>query len=106
MYDVTTQSACLSTISIAKACAKQRCGRAGRVRNGYCYRLYSFADFEEMDEYATPEICRVSLAEVPTSKAYIALFVCLTTKAIHLEIAVGMSTAEFIMDFENLIVFR
>lgn len=42
----------------------------------------------------------------PTTKAYIALFVCLSTKAIHLELASDMTTAEFIMSFENFIARR
>lgn len=40
------------------------------------------------------------------TKAYIALFICLSTKAIHLELAADMSTAEFIMSFENFIARR
>lgn len=42
----------------------------------------------------------------PLTKAYIALFVCLTTKALHLEVVCDLSTAEFIMAFENFISRR
>lgn len=42
----------------------------------------------------------------PTTKAYIALFMCLTTKAFHLEVACDLSSAEFIMVFENFIARR
>lgn len=42
----------------------------------------------------------------PLTKAYIALFVCLTTKALHLEVVCDLSTAEFIMAFENFIARR
>lgn len=42
----------------------------------------------------------------PTTKGYIALFICLTTKAIHLELVGDLSTAEFIMAFENFIARR
>lgn len=42
----------------------------------------------------------------PTTKAYIALFMCLTTKALHLEVVCDLSTAEFIMAFENFIARR
>lgn len=42
----------------------------------------------------------------PTTKGYIALFICLTTKALHLELVCDLSTAEFIMAFENFIARR
>lgn len=42
----------------------------------------------------------------PCSKGYIELFMCLTTKAIHLELACNQSTEEFIMAFENFIARR
>lgn len=42
----------------------------------------------------------------PLTKAYIALFICLTTKALHLEVVCDLSTAEFIMAFENFISRR
>lgn len=41
-----------------------------------------------------------------TTKGYIALFICLTTKAIHLELVPDMSTAEFVMSLENFIARR
>lgn len=64
MYDLGSESSSLTTTSISRACAKQRMGRAGRVQNGFCYRLYSRVQFEAMNEYVTPEICRVPLADV------------------------------------------
>lgn len=57
-------SMCLSTTIISKACAKQRTGRAGRTRNGFCYRLYSVEQYESMADYTTPEIKRVALTEM------------------------------------------
>lgn len=42
----------------------------------------------------------------PTAKGYIALFICLTTKAIHLEVVEGLTTAEFLMAFDNFIARR
>lgn len=64
MYDLASESTCLTTTTISQACATQRSGRAGRVQNGFCYRMYPLVQFEAMNAYATPEICRVSLAEV------------------------------------------
>lgn len=42
----------------------------------------------------------------PTTKAYIVLFMCLTTKAMHLELACDLSSAEYIMALENFIARR
>ncbi|XP_034326251.2 probable ATP-dependent RNA helicase DHX34 [Magallana gigas] len=46
---------------ISQASAEQRKGRAGRTGPGVCYRLYEESDFHSFQEYATPEIQRVSL---------------------------------------------
>lgn len=40
------------------------------------------------------------------SKGYIALFICLTTKAIHLELVGSLSTDEYILALENFIARR
>lgn len=42
----------------------------------------------------------------PLSKAYIALFVCLCTKAIHLEVVPDLSTEEFLVALQNFIARR
>ncbi|ENN76424.1 hypothetical protein YQE_07085, partial [Dendroctonus ponderosae] len=54
----------LQTQWISRACAKQRQGRAGRVRTGFCFRLYSNQRFSHMPEERVPEILRVSLEEL------------------------------------------
>lgn len=40
----------------------QRTGRAGRMSEGKCYRLYTEEDYEELAQSAVPEIkrCRLS----------------------------------------------
>ncbi len=49
---------------ISQASARQRAGRAGRVKPGVCVRLYSEADFQERVDYTEPEILRSNLANV------------------------------------------
>jgi pre-mRNA-splicing factor ATP-dependent RNA helicase DHX15/PRP43 len=51
--------------SISKASAKQRAGRAGRTREGKCFRLYTEKSFkEDLQEQTYPEIMRTNLANV------------------------------------------
>lgn len=46
----------------SKASASQRAGRAGRVRPGHCYRLYSSAVYErDFPEFSDPEILRIPI---------------------------------------------
>ncbi|XP_060527007.1 ATP-dependent DNA/RNA helicase DHX36-like isoform X1 [Cylas formicarius] len=63
-YDSYNKMSALQTQWISKACAKQREGRAGRVRPGFCFRLYSGQRFNHMAEERVPEILRVSLEEL------------------------------------------
>ncbi|KAF9432044.1 ATP-dependent RNA helicase dhx29 [Entomortierella beljakovae] len=50
---------------IAKANARQRRGRAGRVQEGVCFHLFSNTTFEQfMPEYQMPEIMRMPLEEL------------------------------------------
>lgn len=63
-FDPINESTCLFMSDISKSCAKQRAGRAGRVQNGFVYRLYSADHFKRMAAHTVPEIQRVSLAEI------------------------------------------
>ena len=49
---------------VAQSSADQRKGRAGRVAEGVCIRLYSEKDFLERPRFTQPEIQRANLADV------------------------------------------
>ena len=48
----------LEMVRISKASAKQRTGRAGRLKTGRAFRLYSKAEFENFADNEIPEILR------------------------------------------------
>ena len=61
-YNPKTGLETLSIIPISKANAKQRAGRAGRVRPGKCFRLYTKNSYEnELENENIPEILRNNL---------------------------------------------
>ncbi|CAH00300.1 RNA helicase [Kluyveromyces lactis] len=60
-YDPSSNTSKLVESFVSKAEAKQRRGRAGRVRSGYSYKLYSKKVYESMAELPVPEIKRVTL---------------------------------------------
>ena len=63
-YNPRTFTSSLVESSISKAAANQRKGRAGRTREGTCYRLYARGDFENRPLFTTEEIFRTDLSEV------------------------------------------
>ncbi|MCL2478708.1 MAG: ATP-dependent RNA helicase [Treponema sp.] len=63
-YNPKTFTSSLVETPISKASANQRKGRAGRTREGVCYRLYSRKDFENRRLFTTEEIYRTDLSEV------------------------------------------
>ena len=63
-YNPRTFTASLVEGPISRASANQRRGRAGRTREGVCYRLYTRKDFESRPLFTTEEIYRTDLAEV------------------------------------------
>ncbi|MDP4781551.1 MAG: ATP-dependent helicase HrpB [Akkermansiaceae bacterium] len=48
---------------ISRAAADQRAGRAGRTAPGRCLRLWSTTDHSRREEFETPEVHRIDLAE-------------------------------------------
>jgi ATP-dependent RNA helicase DHX36 len=63
-YDALNDMACLLPAWISKASARQRRGRAGRVRPGVCVRLYTRAAHARMADHAVPEMLRAPLEEL------------------------------------------
>ena len=63
-YNPHTFTSSLVESPVSKASANQRKGRAGRTREGTCYRLYSRKDFENRPLFTTEEIYRTDLSEV------------------------------------------
>lgn len=63
-YDSISDTTCLTSTWISQACAKQRAGRAGRTRNGHCYRMYALDHYETFEKYTLPEILRVPLTDI------------------------------------------
>ncbi|MBI3772009.1 MAG: ATP-dependent helicase HrpB [Gammaproteobacteria bacterium] len=50
----------LETVNVSQAAADQRCGRAGRLESGVCYRLWP--EGRHLLPYASPEILEADLA--------------------------------------------
>ncbi|MDR0448321.1 MAG: DEAD/DEAH box helicase, partial [Treponema sp.] len=63
-YNPRTFISSLLESPVSKASANQRKGRAGRTREGSCYRLYTRKDFETRPLFTTEEIYRTDLSEV------------------------------------------
>ncbi|MGV3590583.1 MAG: ATP-dependent helicase HrpB [Gammaproteobacteria bacterium] len=59
-FDPNSGFSRLETVYISQASADQRAGRAGRVAEGWCYRLW--ANSQRLDATRTPEIFTVDLA--------------------------------------------
>jgi HrpA-like RNA helicase len=63
-YHAQTKIQGLPIERISQASARQRAGRAGRVKPGTCVRLYSETDFNERIPFTEPEVLRSNLANV------------------------------------------
>jgi len=60
-YDPASRMSSLVTAWCSRASSRQRRGRAGRVREGYCFHLYSSAREAKLADFTTPEILRTPL---------------------------------------------
>ncbi|MCL1814866.1 MAG: ATP-dependent RNA helicase [Treponema sp.] len=63
-YNPRTFTSSLVESPISRASANQRKGRAGRTKEGTCYRLYTRRDFESRPLFTIEEIYRTDLSEV------------------------------------------
>ena len=63
-YNPRTRIKRLPIEPVSQSSANQRKGRAGRVQEGVCIRLYAEEDFNARPQFTQPEIQRANLAEV------------------------------------------
>lgn len=63
-YHPRTRTKRLPVEAISQSSANQRTGRAGRLSDGICIRLYDEEDFQKRPRFTHPEILRANLAEV------------------------------------------
>jgi HrpA-like RNA helicase len=71
------QISSLATDWAAKSNVKQRTGRAGRVREGVCFRMFTRMQFQQMAEEQVPEMKVVPLDQVrvrPYTNLYVSVF--------------------------------
>jgi len=64
VYDQKTELSHLETVPISLDMANQRTGRAGRVTDGICYRLWSNVSEHRMTECRTPELVDADLSSL------------------------------------------
>lgn len=63
-FDPRSGLSTLHTHLISKDVADQRAGRAGRLEAGKCYRMWSLATHDRLEEHRTPEIMEADLASL------------------------------------------
>ncbi len=61
-FNPSTGMTGLHTVKISRSSSTQRAGRAGRLRPGRCYRLWSQTQQQQLAEHSTPEIQQADLA--------------------------------------------
>jgi len=92
-FDAHTGMSSLVSNWTSQASARQRQGRAGRVRAGTCFRLYSGARYHNMEPFETPEMLRTPLEEI-----------CLQIKLLRLDDNLFANHKGKIFDFLSLAI--
>lgn len=90
-------------------CARYRHKRGEQMMGNLPIARVQFTRaFEKVGiDYAGPIAMKTSkLRQAPTSKAYIALFICMVTKAIHLELVSDMTTESFLAALRRFVSRR
>lgn len=95
-YDALNRIDILAPTLISKSQALQRCGRAGRVTAGLCYRCYSHEVFDRMADHAVPEIQRCSLVST------VLLILCLSMDPFSFEFLSRPTIASIMLAIESL----
>jgi len=60
-FNPSTAMTALQTVKVSKASSTQRAGRAGRMRPGKCYRLWSAEQQQQLAAHSTAEILKADL---------------------------------------------
>lgn len=60
-FESKTGLTSLTTVKVSKDAADQRAGRAGRLREGVCYRFWSEGSHQYLQDHRTPEILEADL---------------------------------------------
>lgn len=60
-FDPESNTDSLVIVPISKAAAEQRAGRAGRLKNGFVYRLYTEQHYNQLTDQTPPEMRRSDL---------------------------------------------
>jgi len=63
-FDPNSGLSRLTTQRISRASATQRCGRAGRLGPGHCYRLWSLGEEQGLRPFDPPEILNADLCQL------------------------------------------
>ncbi|XP_026482727.1 uncharacterized protein LOC113390953 [Ctenocephalides felis] len=93
---------CVKCARFRATCAEQLMGILPKDRVT-AYRPFQIVGVD----FAGPVLLRASrLRKVPRIKAYISLFVCMATKAIHIELVSGLSTDAFLSALRRFIARR
>ncbi|XP_055326358.1 uncharacterized protein LOC129580173, partial [Sitodiplosis mosellana] len=88
---------CVTCIRFNKSLLKQKMAELPITRTQQ-FRPFAFTGYFNVK---TSE-----LRNAPFTKGYVALFICFATKAIHLELVTSLTTADFILAFDNFISRR